>query len=146
MTIHFRRSVTLAAAALTLVAGSAIAQGKGNDKNKGKNDKGKHDDVVRVESRGSVSVPPGLDKKPGNMPPGQFKKRYPREGVTVLRDVLVRNGYTYVRTEPYGTSQYVYYRLSDGTVRRAVIAPGTTRLSFTNVPATVVQQVLALLY
>ena len=146
MNARFRRTITLAAAALTLASGSALAQGKGHEKQKAAKPAKHKGEVVRVESRGSVAVPRGLDKKPGNMPPGQYKKLYPREGVSVLRDVLVRNGYTYVRTAPYGESQYVYYRLPDGTVRRAIIAPGTTRLSFTNVPASVVQQVLALLY
>jgi hypothetical protein len=149
MNAHLRRTITLAAAALTLASGSALAQGKGHEKQKAAKaaKPAKHKgEIVRVESRGSVAVPPGLAKKPGGMPPGQYKKLYPREGVSVLRDVLVRNGYTYVRSAPYGESQYVYYRLPNGTVQRAIIAPGTTRLSFSNVPASVVSQVLALLY
>ena len=92
-------------------------------------------------------VPPGLAKKPGGMPPGQYKKRYlaPQGGV-VLREVLVNRGYTVVRYADAGPSQYVYYRLRDGSVHRAVITPGTEQLTFTNVPATLLREVLARLY
>src|SRR5205085_12589874 len=107
MTKAIRRTLALAAIGLTLVSADALAQGKGHGKEKHK-DKDRRDDVVRVESRGSVAVPPGLAKKPGHMPPGQYKKLYPTQGVTVLRDVFGRHGYTVVRTSPYGQSQYVY--------------------------------------
>ena len=92
-------------------------------------------------------VPPGLAKKPGQMPPGQYKKRYGvPQGVTVLQDIFGRRGYTVVRTEPFGESQYVYYRLRDGSVQRAIVSPGTDRLGFTNVPASLLREVLARLY
>ena len=144
MTIKLRRSLALAAAVVTLAAGSAAAQGKGHGK--AKSEKHGRNEVVRVESRGNVSVPPGLAKKPGGMPPGQYKKLYPTQGASVLRDVFGRHGYTVVRTTPYGQSQYVYYRLPNGTVQRAIVSPGTTRLSFSNVPASLLQEVLSLLY
>ena len=92
-------------------------------------------------------VPPGLAKKPGQMPPGQFKKRYgTNDGASVLGDIFRRNGYTVVRVVPTGQAQYVYYRLRDGQERRAIVSPGTDRLGFSNVPATLLQQVLAALY
>ena len=82
------------------------------------------------------------------MPPGQAKKMYrTSDGVVALRDVFGRNGYTVVRTEAYQTRQYVYYRQgTTGLVQRAVIIPGTERLSFQNVPQQLLQQVLARLY
>ena len=94
-----------------------------------------------------TKVPPGLAKKPGQMPPGQYKKRYgTNEGADVLGGILRRRGYTVVRTEPMGQSQYVYYRMRDGSVRRAIVSPGTDRLTFSNVPAALLQEVLAKLY
>ena len=158
--------ITVAFAALTLAAGSANAQGKSQGKGHEKGEQGKHanKDVERME-RGSAEVirdrdvndvrmhgndrkvPPGLAKKPGQMPPGQYKKRYgPSEGATVLGDILRRNGYTVSRVAPYGESQYVYYRLRDGAERRALVSSGTERLRFSNVPATILQAVLAQLY
>lgn len=108
-------------------------------------DRDRHDD--RDGRRDGVRVPPGLAKKPGGMPPGQYKKRYGTpQGAGVLRDILVQRGYTVVRTEPYGESQYVYYRLRDGSVRRAIVTPGTDRLGFSNVPASLLREVLARLY
>lgn len=50
------------------------------------------------------------------------------------------------RVAPYGQSQYVYYRYRDGAERRALVSTGTDRLQFTNVPASVLQLVLAQLY
>jgi hypothetical protein len=40
----------------------------------------------------------------------------------------------------------VYYRLRDGTVRRAIVSPGTERLVFRNVPDLLLREVLARLY
>lgn len=166
-----RRILGLAAASLVLAA-TAQAQGKSHEKGD-KGDKGKakgmqvderrdhdRDDRIRDRDRyedrnrdlivrnGDVRrVPPGLAKKPGQMPPGQYKKRYGvPQGVTVLQDIFGRRGYTVVRTEPFGESQYVYYRLRDGSVQRAIVSPGTDRLGFTNVPAALLREVLARLY
>lgn len=92
-------------------------------------------------------VPPGLAKKPGGMPPGQYKKRYgTNEGASVLSDILNRRGYSVMRTQPYGNSQYVYYRTPDGRMQRAIVTPGTDRLGFSNVPTMIVREVLARLY
>ena len=92
-------------------------------------------------------VPPGLAKK-GGLPPGQAKKMYrAADGVGALRDVFGRHGYTVVRTEPYGTREYVYYRQgTTGLVQRAVIYPGADRLAFQNVPQALLQEVLARLH
>jgi hypothetical protein len=140
MKIAVSRTIALAAAVLTLASGNALAQGKGQVKQK---DKDKHDAVPQVDTRAQTGarrdVPAGLAKKPGQMPPGKYKKVYPTQGASVLRDILVLRGYTVVRTTPSGESQYVYYRLPDGTVQRAIVAPGTDRLSFTNVPAALLQ-------
>lgn len=109
----------------------------GRDRNDGR-------DVVGIDGR---RIPPGLAKKPGGMPPGQYKKRYQTsDGANVLRDILVGRGYTVVRTDNAGQSQYVYYRLRDGSVQRAIVSPGTDRLGFTNVPAALLREVLARLY
>jgi uncharacterized protein involved in copper resistance len=92
-------------------------------------------------------VPPGLAKKPGGMPPGQYKKLYStHQGASILSDVLGRRGYTVVRTADAGTSEYVYYRDRDGSLRRAVVSPGTDRLRFTNVPDRMLSEVLAKMY
>jgi hypothetical protein len=155
MRIGNSRLIGMAAAALVLAAMPVLAQGKSKSHDNGKA-KGKKGDVVVVESHGTVTkvphgtgtkVPPGLAKKPGQMPPGQYKKLYtPVQGVDVLRDVLGRNGYTYVRSAPYGEGRYVWYRAPNGTVQRAIVVPGAERLSFSNVPALVLQQVIAKLY
>jgi len=130
---HIRRAASAAFAALVLLAAPAAAQGK----RKGQ---------TKPETNPSTQTPPGLAKK-GGLPPGQAKKIYrPDEGVVVLRDVFGRNGYTVVRTAPYGDARYVWYRTSDGVLRRAIVRPGTERLSFTNVPALVLREVLARLY
>jgi hypothetical protein len=151
---HHIRMLGLAAAAV-LLATSAQAQGKSQGKGKGheKGDRGRGADQV-VEREGTrdtygngVKVPPGLAKKPGQMPPGQYKKRYgTNEGATVLGDILRRRGYSVLRVVPAGESQYVYYRLNNGTEQRAIVSPGTERLVFRNVPPALVQEVLAKLY
>ncbi|HEV7992320.1 MAG TPA: hypothetical protein VGP25_10890 [Gemmatimonadaceae bacterium] len=102
------------------------------------------DDRFRAQSR---RVPPGLANKPGGMPPGQYKKLYGADqGAYVLRDVMGRRGYTVLRTEDAGSSHYVYYRLRDGSVRRAVVSPSGNRLQFGNVPSSLLSEVLARLY
>ena len=155
----------LAVAALALASGAAGAQGKGHEKAHEKD--GQHgkqamkateirtgDGRVVTDANGNrvvygngAKVPPGLAKKPGQMPPGQYKKRYgTSEGADVLGGVLRRRGYSVLRVVPAGDSRYVYYRLNDGTERRAIVSPGTDRLGFTNVPAALLREVLAALY
>ena len=157
------KSLSAATLAVCIIAGSASAQGKGHDKGKGE-DKGKHGDeqhqvvvdqrrdndprhVVVTTNNGEYrKVPPGLAKK-GGLPPGQAKKYYrASQGVPVMREVFMRHGYTVVRTQPYGTSQYVYYRQANGPIQRAVIVPGSTQLGFQNVPQTLIQEILSRLY
>ena len=158
-------TIFAAFAALALAAGSAGAQGKGHDKDKDKDhDKEyrkaeKHHaredaEMIRVREENRMRaqvvgsrVPPGLAKKPGHMPPGQYKKLYgTREGANVLGDIFRRRGYTVTRMAPYGQSQYVYYRLRDGAEQRALVSSGPDRLQFSNVPASILQAVLAQLY
>jgi hypothetical protein len=92
-------------------------------------------------------LPPGLAKKPGGMPPGQYKKRYStHQGASILSDVLGRRGYTVVRTADAGSSEYVYYRDRDGSVRRAVVSPGTDRPRFTNIPDRMLGEGLSRMY
>lgn len=118
------RIVCAAFATLMVFAVASPAQGRGN----------------------SGKVPPGLAKK-GGLPPGQAKKIYrPDDGVTVLRDVLGKHGYTVVRTTSNGDSRYVYYRFRDGAVRRAVVLPGTEQLTFQNVPSLLLREVVTRLY
>ena len=164
MRTHLIRSLTAATFALCLLSGTAMAQGKGHDKDKGKDkdkDRKEHGDRDRRDERSNDDmnrtvivrsgdvvrrVPPGLAKK-GGLPPGQAKKYYrATDGVVVLRDVFGRHGYTVVRTQPFGTSQYVYYRQGNGLVQRAIIVPGNDRLSFQNVPQQLLQEILARLY
>ena len=124
MRISSARFMTTAVA-LCLVAATAEAQGRG---------------------RGNEKVPPGLVKK-GGVPPGQAKKMYRADdGVVVLRDIFGQHGYTVVRTSNHGDSRYVYYRLRNGTVRRATISPGTDHLAFHNVPELVLREVLTRLH
>lgn len=100
----------------------------------------------RVYGNGA-KVPPGLAKKPGQMPPGQYKKRYgTNEGADVLGGILRRRGYSVLRVVPAGQSQYVFYRTPDGLERRAIVSPGADRLTFTNVPSALLREVLAALY
>lgn len=162
MRVSLHRLAGVAAAALFLAsAGTAQAQGKGKDKNKNVQARVQGDDRHRddrvYDQRGTYdprydqargrAIPPGLAKKPGGMPPGQYKKLYnTNQGASVLRDVLGRRGYTVVRTADAGTSQYVYYRAQDGTVRRAIVSPGTDRLRFSNVPSSLLTEVLSRLY
>ena len=114
----------------------------------GRNDRNDRDARDGDEHRGGGHrVPPGLAKKPGQMPPGQYKKRYgTNEGADILGGIFRRNGYTVSRVVQSGQSQYVYYRLRDGSEQRAIVSPGTDRLQFNNVPTTLLQQVMAALY
>ena len=106
-------------------------------------------------ARGSVppglakkgGLPPGLAKKPGGMPPGQYKKLYnTHQGASVLSDVLGRRGYPVVRSTDAGDSEYVYYRDHDGRIRRAIVSPGSDRLRFSNVPSSLLSEVISRLY
>jgi hypothetical protein len=144
-----RKHIGLAAVAIAFAAAPAFAQGKGHGKgNKGHDRDHDRDGRVVIIDNGNVGrVPPGLAKKPGQMPPGQYKKRYTAlQGVGYLRESFSRHGYTVVRTSPYGESQYVYYRAPNGTLQRAIVYPGNTQLGFTNVPSLILQEVLARLY
>jgi len=161
MTVHSRAMLGLAAAFM-LTAAAADAQGKSKEKAKGKETKELHQDrdaqgrvIVRTDRDrdgrvvygNGAKTPPGLAKKPGGMPPGQYKKRYTTtEGSSVLRDILLGRGYTVVRVDHAGPNQYVYYRLRDGSVRRAVVSPGEEQLTFSNLPQSLVREVLLRLY
>ncbi|MEO7711460.1 MAG: hypothetical protein ABIV10_00920 [Gemmatimonadaceae bacterium] len=166
------RVLALTAAAM-LVSGSANAQGKSQEKSAKANKPAKqvakmkhvddlHDDARRsdravmrdgnrdVDGRhrdgygNGVKTPPGLAKKPGGLPPGQYKKRYgTNDGADILGGVLRRRGYSVLRVVPAGDSRYVFYRLRDGSEQRAIVSPGSDRLRFQNVPASLLQEVLA---
>ena len=174
MRVPLQRLAGVAAAALLVAsAGTAQAQGKGHGKEqksaqaaaRGDDrhrddrrvyDERRRDDRRVYDSRGDYdprydrarNVPPGLAKKPGGMPPGQYKKLYNADqGAYVLSDVLGRRGYTIVRRADAGTSEYVYYRDRDGRLRRAIVSPGDDRrLHFSNVPSSLVAEVLSRLY
>jgi hypothetical protein len=173
MRVPLHRLAGVAAAALFLAsAGTAQAQGKGHGKDKSAHAQTQGDDRHRddrvYDHRGDhdprydqgnrngtppglakkpYGLPPGLAKKPGGMPPGQYKKQYStNQGASILRDVLGRRGYPVVRTADAGVSEYVYYRAHDGTVRRAIVSPGTDRLRFSNVPSSLLSEVLSRLY
>ena len=170
MRLPLHRLTGIAAAALVLAsAGTAEAQGKGRGKDKehkGDRVQSRADDRRRDDRRGDERVvydrrgeydsrydgsrkgtPPGLAKKPGGMPPGQYKKHHTTDhGAYVLRDVLGRRGYPVVRMADAGTSDYVYYRDHDGHVRRAIVSPGSDRLRFSNVPSSLLSEVLSRLY
>ena len=144
------RTLSLAAFGLLLASGVAKAQGKGHGHDRNRD----HQSPIRGHDRdddqgrgyGNGGVPPGLAKK-GGMPPGQAKKYYrPDDGVNVLRDVFGRHGYSVVRTVPNGDARYVYYRYHGGAVRRAIVRPGTDQLSFSNVPRSLLSEVLARLH
>ena len=164
MRSHIVKALGIAAAAMAL-ATSAQAQGKGHDQNRDKNRDKHHDDrhgdrddrrrgtIVRRADGDIIvlprtnGVPPGLAKKPGQMPPGQFKKHYTTlQGANTLSGVLRRRGFVVDRVVPSTSSRIVYYRGRDGVVHRAVVSPGTDRLSFSNVPSSLLQEVLAALY
>ena len=124
------------------------AQRRKNDPRYDPQQNGDHRYDPRHDNRQTARrIPPGLAKKPGGMPPGQYKKMYGTDhGAGVLRDVLGRRGYTVVRSADAGESEYVYYRLRDGSVRRAVVSPGAERLRFSNVPNSLLTEVLSRLY
>jgi hypothetical protein len=166
MRLPLHRLAGIGAAALFLAtAGTAQAQGKGHDKDHGKQHAQAKDDDrhrsdqqhdVRYENQSTYdrrydqsrqSIPPGLAKKPGGMPPGQYKKLYNAgQGASVLSDVLGRHGYHVVRTADAGDSRYVYYRDRAGTMHRATVAPSGERLRFTSVPRALLEEINGRLY
>ena len=97
-------------------------------------------------------IPPGLAKKPGQMPPGQYKKHYQAYyGADVLSSVMRRRGYRVVRIVPAGQARYVYYQPYYGPnyygdEQWVLVRPGADRLYFDNAPASILQAVLAQLY
>ena len=164
MRVPLNRLAGFAVAALFLAsAGTAQAQGKGHGKGHDKDEHAQarsddhdrdHEHDARYENRtdydhrydqGRQSIPPGLAKKPGGMPPGQYKKLYNAgQGASVLSDVLGRHGYHVVRTANAGDSRYVYYRDRTGTVvHRAIVTPSGDRLRFSSVPAALLQELNA---
>jgi len=166
MRISLHHLAGIAAMALLLTAaGTAQAQGKGHGKKHGDDhaqvraDDHHRDarrDDPRYEHRGDYDtryeqdrrgIPPGLAKKPGGMPPGQYKKLYTtRQGASVLSDVLGRHGYSVVRSTDAGNSRYVYYRDHAGVVRRAIVAPSGDRLRFSSVPRSLLDEINGRLY
>ena len=136
------RSLGVAVLGLCIAKGTIQGQGKGHER----------DHRVREQYRvppgiaRQGKIPPGLAKK-GGLPPGQAKKLYRTDdGVVVLRDVFGRHGYTVVRTTNNGDARYVYYRLGNGAVRRAIVIPGSSRLRFRNVPDALVREIYSRLY
>ena len=102
---------------------------------------------VRATHGGNGDGPPGLAGKPGQMPPGQYRKQYePAQGASVLGDIMRQRGYTVTRIVQTGSVQNVYYRTATGTEQLAMVGPGSYRLQFRNVPAPLLEEVLARLY
>ena len=98
-------------------------------------------------------VPPGLYKKPGHMPPGQYKKHYYQAyyGADVLSREMRRRHYRIVRIVPAGQARYVYYQPYYGPnyygdEQWILVRPGADRLYFDNAPPSLLQAVLAQLY
>jgi hypothetical protein len=158
MRVSLHHLAGVAAVALFLTSAStAQAQGKGHGKGHGdQHAQVRDDDHDRDAShrgrdaryeQGRKAIPPGLAKKPGGMPPGQYKKLYSaRQGASVLSDVLGRHGYYVVRTADAGDSRYVYYRDRAGAVHRATVTPSGDRLRFTSVPRALLQEIHGRLY
>ena len=151
MRIHLLKIGAVAAAAVTL-ASTAQAQGRKHDNDRHRDHKAASvhrpkGDIWRGERR---AVPPGLAKKPGHMPPGQYKKVYRRydtdRGATILSDILRGRGYRVDRVAAFNDSRYVYYRTRDGVLHRAIVSQGSDRLRFSNVPSSLLEQVFATLY
>lgn len=169
--MHVIRAMTVGAVMAIIAYGSATAQGKGQGKGEEKRQEkpsraqaakraDRDDDARRNQPAarrqrdqgaaiGHTAAPPKGGTPPGHggTPPGQLKKSYRTDdGLWVLRDVLRDRGYTVTRLSRSNDRRYVYYRLPDGTVRRAVVQPGTDRLQFANVPGVVLREVIARLY
>ena len=141
------KTLSVALAGLGLTLGTANAQGKGHDRDR-ERDHNRVTEQYRVPPglARQGKIPPGLAKK-GGLPPGQAKKLYRADdGVDALRDAFGRHGYTVVRTANSGDTRYVYYRLRNGAVRRAIVMPGSDRLRFRNVPDALVREIYSRLY
>ena len=146
------RALGAVVVALGVAAGAAGAQGKGKAQDKGQEKgKGAGQHVVQPAPRGGDApanargngTPPGLAKKPGGMPPGQYKKRYrPDDGVVILRDVFGREGIRVIRVERSGDVRYVVYRTRTGATARATVRPGEERPVITGAPKSVMGKVL----
>ena len=87
-----------------------------------------------------------MDRQGSPMIEGTLMRYNADQGAYVLSDVLGRRGYTIVRRADAGTSEYVYYRDRDGRIRRAIVSPGDDRLRFSNVPGSLLTEVLSRLY
>ena len=77
---------------------------------------------------------------------GSGKQYDPSQGASVLGDIMRQRGYTVTRIVQSGSVQNVYYRAATGPEQLAMVGPGTDRLQFRNVPAALLQEVLARLY
>lgn len=121
---------------------SASAADRDNDNGRGVEGVDRRPDVPPGLAK-KGGVPPGLAKK-GGVPPGLAHHRYSTdEGAGTLRDILTRHGYTVVRTSNNGTYRDVYYRYHNGGLHRAIVGPGTSQLSFSNVPSSVLRDLKA---
>ena len=135
------RAVGAVVVALGVAAGAAGAQGKGNGQHAAQPAPRRGGDA-HASARAN-GTPPGLAKKPGGMPPGQYKKRYrPDDGVLILRDVFSREGIRVIRVERSGDLRYVIYRTKTGTTARATVRPGEDRPVITGAPRTVTARVM----
>ena len=77
---------------------------------------------------------------------GSGKQYDPSQGASVLGDIMRQRGYTVTRIVQSGIVQNVYYRTGTGPEQLAMVGPGADRLQFRNVPAALLQEVLARLY
>ena len=110
------KTILIAAAAASLaMAAPAFADPGGHGHDKG-HDKGeKHHDGQDRDDHQDAWGPPGLAKKPGHMPPGQYKKMYNRgqrlPTTYITQRYYVNDPQTYrLRTPPAG---YRWVRVDD---------------------------------
>lgn len=123
--------VLIAAAASLALAAPAFAEPGGHGHDKGHKNKG-GDHYDRGDHHGA-SGPPGLAKKPGGMPPGQYKKKYSRgqrlPTTYVTQRYYVDNPQTYrLRAPPAGyrwvhvDDQYYLAQTRTGLISEVVSA------------------------
>lgn len=86
--------------ALMLVVSIALAASTAP----GMADSKKPDKIYKVPPGKAAGVPPGLAKKPGGMPPGQYKKIY-RKGEILPRDYVWITDYDHWRLPPLAPGQ-----------------------------------------